>query len=75
MSGGNIMGNEEHTSGKWTLKKFLWVAILGPLTVIFGLYVLYPESTIKKIKIPGVIEAEFERKLTPDETIENIPRE
>ena len=56
------------------MKKFLWVAILGPLIVIFGLYVLYPESTIKKIKIPGLFEAEFEKKLTPEENIKNIPK-
>lgn len=67
------MVNEERSSGKWTLKKFLWVAILGPLIVIFGLYILYPESTIKRIKVPGLFEAEFERKLIPQEKIEDIP--
>ncbi|MBI5056724.1 MAG: hypothetical protein HZB61_08930 [Nitrospirae bacterium] len=68
------MAEEERASGKWTLKKFLWFAILGTLIVIFGLYLLYPESTIKKIKIPGLIEAELERKLAPEENIQSIPK-
>lgn len=67
------MTNEGRSSSKWYVKKSLWTVIIGVLIVIVVLYMLYPESTIKRIKIPGLFEAEFE-KLTPEDKIEQIPK-
>ncbi len=68
------MSSEGESSGTSTGKKFVLFAVMGLLAVIVVIYALYPESTIKKVKIPGVFEAEFERKLTPDEKIQEIPK-